>query len=243
MAAMTADTWVAGIDGCRAGWVVVLRPLARPRDSQVRLVQHVSEVLELPEMPAIIAIDIPIGLPDTSGAGGRQCDIEARKLLGARKSSVFSVPARAAVAETDYIRACEIAERHSDPPRKISKQTFNLFPKMREVDAWMTPSLQDRVRECHPEVVFWRLNGKRPVALPKKPAGGQVLRKNLLLAAGYAEAVLASNPFPKSSASDDDIIDAFACATAAADMVAGRAIQFPESPPCDCCGLRMEIWG
>lgn len=240
---MTADHWVAGVDGCRAGWVVVLRPVARPGDAQVRLVQQFSEVLELPGAPTIIAIDIPIGLPHMSATGGRHCDIEVRKLLGARKSSVFSVPARAAVAETDYRKACEIAERHSDPPRKISKQTFNLFPKIREVDALMTPNLQNRVRECHPEVVFWRLNGKRPLALPKKPAGGSALRKSLLLAAGYPSSLFERQYFPRSSALDDDIIDAFACATAAAEMVAGRAIRFPETPPCDGRGLRMEVWG
>ena len=33
----------------------------------------------------------------------------------------------------------------SEPPRKVSKQCFNLFPKMREVDEQMTPALQERV--------------------------------------------------------------------------------------------------
>ena len=240
---MTADLWVAGVDGCRGGWVVVLRPVARPGDARVSLVRHFGEILELPENPTIIAVDIPIGLPDASFVGGRSCDRAARQPLGARKSSVFSVPARAAVAETEYRKACEIAERHSDPPRRISQQTFNLFPKIREVDALMTPELQNRVRECHPELVFWRLNGERPLALPKKPDGGHALRKNLLLVAGYPSSLFERQYFPRSSAMDDDIIDAFACATAAADMVAGRALRFPERPPRDSRGLRMEIWG
>ncbi len=240
---MNHNAWVAGVDGCRGGWIVVLRPAGDPAKALVRLVPQFRDVLELPEAPIMIAIDIPIGLPDISGLGGRRCDIEARRPLGARKSSVFAVPARAAVAELDYGAACRAAQRHSDPPRKISKQTFNLFAKIREVDALMTPALQDRVRECHPELVFWRLNGQRPLELPKKVNDGLALRRRLLVQAGYPNAIFSRQSIPKSAAGADDVIDAFANATAAADMVLGTAHRVPDTPLCDGRGLRMEIWG
>ena len=78
---------------------------------------------------------MPIGLPERTGYGGREAENCVRPLLGARQSSVFSVPSRAAVYAQDYAQACAVALSTSDPPRKISKQLFNIAPKIREVDA------------------------------------------------------------------------------------------------------------
>ena len=58
----------------------------------------------------------------------------------------------------------------SDPPRKVSKQLFNIAPKIREVDEVLRamPDANGRVFEVHPEVAFWRLNGERALTEPKK---------------------------------------------------------------------------
>ena len=77
---------VAGVDGCRAGWLVVTRPLNEPAAAQVRLVARFTEVLGLLPTPEIIAMDIPIGLPERGEKGGRTCDTEARARLGGRPS-------------------------------------------------------------------------------------------------------------------------------------------------------------
>src|SRR5262249_56201559 len=58
---------------------------------------RLPEVIAGPEAPAVIAVDIPIGLPEQAGHGGRTADNMVRPFLGARKSSVFSVPSRRAV--------------------------------------------------------------------------------------------------------------------------------------------------
>jgi len=52
------------VDGCRAGWLVVLaHTLARDaQEHQVRLCASFDEVLCLEPAPAVIAVDIPIGL-------------------------------------------------------------------------------------------------------------------------------------------------------------------------------------
>ena len=42
----------------------------------------------------------------------------------------------------------------------ISQQSFAIFPGIREVDSWMTPELQSRFREMHPEVCFRGITGK-----------------------------------------------------------------------------------
>jgi predicted RNase H-like nuclease len=120
-------TWLAGADGCPIGWVVAF---ARPAGEQVhvRIVPRFADVLAAPESPAIIAVDIPIGLPARVGYGGRAAENAVRPLLGARQSSVFSVPSRAALAAQDYRDACRIALETSDPPRMVSKQLFMIAP-------------------------------------------------------------------------------------------------------------------
>jgi predicted RNase H-like nuclease len=245
--ARVSDGWIAGVDGCRGGWLVVLRRLDAPGRSRVALVPTFAGILVLAEQPRIIAIDIPIGLPETTGIGGRAADSAARAGLGGRQSSVFAVPARAAVMETDYGRACAVALIQSDPPRKISKQTFNLFPKMREVDLAMTPALQTRVRECHPEAAFREMNGSRPLSEPKKlksrpHAPGLAERRDLLESAGIDLADLDRVRFRSSGVGPDDILDACSCSWTAERIVRGTARCFPDTPPLDARGLRQEIW-
>jgi predicted RNase H-like nuclease len=244
----SSDAFVAGVDGCRTGWVVALRRLDDPARTTVRICASFAEVLALAEAPIRIAVDIPIGLPERATVGGRRADIEARSNLGARQSAVFAVPARAAVMETDYRQACDVAFRNSDPPRKISKQAFYLFPKIREVDALMTPALQDRVVECHPEVAFWGLNGEQSVPLPKKVKSqphlpGLALRRDLLVAAGYPRSLVDARHFRPSEAGADDVLDAVANSWSAARIARGGGRRFPVSPSSDARGLRMEIWG
>ncbi len=104
---------------------------------------------------------MPIGLPERVGLGGRGAERAVRSFLGPRQSSVFSVPARAAVYAPDYPSACEAARAHSDPPRAVSKQCFHLFPKIREIDGLLRaePALRGRIFESHPEVAFAVLAG------------------------------------------------------------------------------------
>jgi predicted RNase H-like nuclease len=245
----SSDTLVAGVDGCPAGWLVVLLPVGHPGQASATVVSSFAEILTLEASPSIIAIDIPIGLPDRTMPGGRLADIEARARLGERQSAVFAVPARAAVAETDYLSACAISARLSDPPRRMSKQTFNLFPKIREVDLLMAPALQDRVFESHPEAAFWAMNGQRPLALAKKVKSrpfepGLELRRKLLESAGYPRKWLTDRHFRPSVAGPDDLLDACACAWTAARLAMGKAVRFPAAEPDrDMKNLRMEIWG
>lgn len=237
---------VAGVDACPAGWLVVLANVDGEPEPRARIVPTFAGVLGMPEAPDIIAIDMPIGLPERSGIGGRAADIAARAKLGARQSSLFAVPARAAIMETGYRAACAAALAHSEPPRKVSKQIFNLFPKIREVDALMTPALQARVFECHPETAFWAMNDGTPLGEPKKvksspyPAG-LALRRNLLSQAGFPEAFLEETRFRRAEAGADDLLDACACAWTALRISRGEALTFPAVPPLDARGLRQEI--
>jgi predicted RNase H-like nuclease len=239
-------TMVAGVDGCRAGWLVALRPLESPAKAKLSLFRTFEEVLALGPCVRVIAVDIPIGLPERGGPGGRLCDREARAGLGGRQSAVFAIPSRSAVMCESYPEACRVAELTSDPPKKVSKQAFNIFAKIREVDLVMTPQLQSRVCEVHPEVAFWALNGKTSLEEPKKlksrpyPAG-LALRRRLLAAAGYAPPLLNSNCFSSSDAGPDDVLDAVVNSWSAARIARGEACRFPAHPPRDARELKMEI--
>jgi predicted RNase H-like nuclease len=190
------SVWHAGVDGCRAGWVAAF-VCVDGGETRVRVVPRFADVLAAPEEPAVTAVDIPIGLPQRLGPGGRGPERAVRPLLGARQSSVFSVPSRGAVSAPDYRQACRIALETSDPPRKVSRQLFAIAPKIREVDALLRAdaSLGKRVCETHPEVAFWRLNGERALSEPKKIKGtpygpGLALRRDLLRGAGVPAAAL-----------------------------------------------------
>lgn len=238
--------WLAGVDGCTGGWLAAFVRVSGD-EARVRIVPHFADVLAAPERPGIVAVDMPIGLPERTGLGGRAAENCVRPLLGARQSSVFSVPSRAAIYAGEYREACGIAQATSDPPRKVSKQLFNIAPKIREVDAALraTPEAANRVFEVHPEVAFWRLNGERALTEPKKVKSkpyepGLTLRRRLLVAAGFPADVAQSAP-PK-GAGADDLLDALACAAIARRLHAGLAQPFPDPPPRDAHGLIMAIW-
>lgn len=251
---MTVALPFAGIDGCRGGWIV-----ARWDGAQVLTlarVTHVHELFEAPDAPDITAIDMPIGLPERVGAGGRAPERLVRPLLGLRQSSVFSVPARAAVMagvgpgdETSrYRAACAAALASSDPPRAVAKQCFHLFPKMAEVDHLLRsrPKLRARLVECHPEVAFWAMNGQAALDLPKKVKNrpyppGLDLRLTLLGASGVPCDLLNAQTARALGAGLDDLIDAAACAVTAKRVAEGKALRFPDPPEADAFGLPVAI--
>jgi predicted RNase H-like nuclease len=242
MTLVANDEWLAGVDGCPGGWIAAF---VRGSEVRVEMLPRFVHVLAL--RPALVAVDIPIGLPERVGHGGRAAENMVRPLLGARQSSVFSVPSRRAVYAASYELACAAALATSDPPRKVSKQLFNIAPKIREVDKVLRAdrAVAERVFEVHPELAFWRLNGERALCEPKKVTGrchepGLALRRALLIAGGLAEAAV--NALPPKGAGPDDLLDALACAFVAKRLRDGSAQPFPNPPERDAYGLPMAIW-
>jgi len=245
----TREVWLAGVDGCTGGWIAAF-VRASGDEVRLRIVQRFADVLEAPEGPAVVAVDMPIGLRERTGAGGRAAENAVRPLLGRRQSSVFSVTSRAAIYAANYREACRIAQETSDPPRKVSKQLFNIAAKIREVDEHLRSThTARRVYEVHPEVAFWRLNGGHALDEPKKIKGrpyepGLALRRQLLIAAGLPSDAVHARPFQVAGvrAGPDDLLDALACAMIARRIHAGTARPFPDPPPYDAYGLPMAIW-
>jgi predicted RNase H-like nuclease len=234
--------WVAGVDGCRGGWVVVLIPLGREGvrgEPRVRLCPRFAQVLALPERPRPIVVDMPIGLLDAPRTGGRDCDRQARALLAARRSSVFSSPVRAALAARTYDEAQQLNGAG------LSRQVYGILAKIREVDRCLHPRLQRRVIEGHPELAFLRLAGA-PLREPKKTPAGRARRLRLLREIVDVDAAwVARNraALGTGNAQPDDLVDACALALTARRVAQGKARRLPPGvPPRDHAGLRMEIW-
>jgi predicted RNase H-like nuclease len=229
-------SWVAGIDGCRAGWIVVLlRRTQRTWTHQVTLCPKFADILALDPMPAVIAIDMPIGLLDQPQPGGRACDRQARQLLGRRASSIFTPPTRPMLQATRYEQVRQ---------QGLSIQSFNILPKIREVDQQMTPALQQRVHEAHPELAFLALAGI-PLQHNKKTPEGREERLRILEGAfrGMRQAFdNACRAFKRSAVAMDDLLDAYVLAWTALRINTGQASRVPANPLVDQKGLRMEIW-
>lgn len=237
--------WVAGADGCSAGWVVVLRNRVTGL-VLARVEPNFSAVLAMPEAPIVIAVDVPIGLLTTAVRGGRACDVGARRLVGPRRSSVFSAPSRAALAcfkAGGNHQAVSAANRGgvANAPG-LSRQTFSILPKIDEVDQLITPPLQSRVFEVHPERCFREANGGVPMANSKRKIAGRQERGTTLQNAGFAAPMHLLGTPMLAGAKPDDLIDACVACWSADRIALGRGVLIPPTPPTDARGLRMEMW-
>jgi predicted RNase H-like nuclease len=205
-----------GIDGCAAGWIIA----------------SVDRVVVIPELHLdefdLVGVDMPIGLVD---GPRRACDIAARKFLGRAGSSVFPAPPRSALAHADY-RAALTAARTATG-RGISKQTFNLMPKIGELDRLISPTNQHMIVEVHPECAFKILNEDEDLP-SKKTAAGQDLRQRLL-AAHFDVPVK-----PPPGAAVDDLLDAYAVLWSAQRYRRGVHQHFGDGQ-CDERGIEMRI--
>jgi len=117
-------TWLAGADGCKGGWVIVLRD-AVAGHVEVRRVAALAAVLTWPETPKVLCVDIPIGLLDEAVPGGRECDRAARTFLGpGRASSVFPPPIRPVLTAGSFMDACRVSRESSQHQLGLSQQCF-----------------------------------------------------------------------------------------------------------------------
>ncbi len=229
----------AGIDGCRGGWLCVTRQ-AGTGVIGAEVYGDAGALFRLRPEPAVIAIDIPIGLTE---AGPRVCDVQARRLLGRRRSSVFPAPIRAVLNATTRQEADSIGRRTDG--RGVPAQAFGIYGKIRDVDKILAaePQLRERVREVHPEVCFWAWNGKEAMLHAKRTKEGKAERRALVeevFGARIADEVRAK--FPRAIVATDDIHDAFAALWTAERILEGKAGVIPNRSPRDRMKLDMKMW-
>lgn len=227
---------VLGVDGCRSGWLGSWK--SAPGYPEARIWPALESLLA--ETGAeVIAIDIPIGLPER---GDRRCDVEARtRLGGGRSSSVFSAPQRTIVGASSFEEANRL--RREVEGKGVSKQAFGIFARVDEVDRLLRsrPELRGRLWEAHPEVSFAALHGA-PILQRKRSREGKRIRIEALQKHFDDEAFARiRSSIPRRDAGDDDILDALACLWTAERIDLGVAVSIPKLVPLDELGIPMRI--
>lgn len=221
-------TTAVGVDGYRGGWLAAavgasgIRWFAGPR---------LADLLDLLPAGAPVGVDMPIGLPD---AGPRACDVAARRRLGQRASSVFPAPCRPALSAADYAEACDRSRVAGG--RALSRQSWALLPRIRELDA-LARGADDRLVEVHPEVSFTLLAGR---GLPSKHSVPGAAARLAALQRWRRDVLSALEGLPAGPRLDD-ALDALAVAWSAQRWRTGQALTLPEQPLRDAVGLPMRI--
>ena len=237
-----------GVDGCRAGWFAVLLEGENENDCswKVELFPEFSCLVDFlknnyGQADPLILIDIPIGLK--TGGGERLSDLGARSILKARKSSIFPVPCREAIYAETYEKACEVNERLTG--KRISKQAWNIVPKIRDVDSFLVENnnFREKVREVGPEICFQSFTGF-PMKFPKKKVEGFLERKEALgNVCTFADEVVeyALSKYRRKDLAKDDILDALAAALTAKMGSMYGFTYVPHEPETDSKGLKIQM--
>jgi predicted RNase H-like nuclease len=187
-------------------------------------------------------IDIPIGLPSANQTP-RICDVQARKMLNLRRSSVFPAPLREILSATSYEQANNQSRRLSG--KGLSRQTYGIFPKIKEVDDVLQSDadLIKIVRESHPEICFLSLANGRPMKSNKKTDDGFKERVEILKTywESTEDAIAEASLWRRGKQiARDDIVDALVLA-AVATHPRNDLVSIPQNPPIDKVGLPMQM--
>ena len=216
---------VVGVDGCRAGWVLAAVS-SQPSSAPVEILVlptfvEVRQWCDARGAPAV-GVDMPIGLPVD---GSRESDRLARQLLGPRRSSFFPTPAHAVLATTSWDEALALSREASG--KGISKQAFNLLPKVRQVRAAIEAEDQPRFSEVHPETSFAvmaQLAAVGPLDSKRTAVGVQQRRRLITEFLGAADVGEVLAELPSGGVAADDVLDALAAAWTAGRMAEGSAV-------------------
>jgi predicted RNase H-like nuclease len=237
---MAADPYYLGVDWARGGWMVVV--FDRQGFDHAAVHPEIGDVwTRYEDAAARIFVDVPIGL-QTSGAERRQCDEQARGVLGPRSAAVFTPPVREATRKSGYRAASRANERKTG--RGLSKQAFAISEGIVAVDDLLATASEARgvVAESHPEVCFRAFAGE-PLSYSKRTAAGFAERLDALAAfepdapATVREAAAATGDH---EVAVDDVVDAVALAVTARPG-RGDLHSLPPDPPVDDRGLPKRI--
>jgi predicted RNase H-like nuclease len=199
-----------GVDAARGGWIAVVFDDGSFADAVLE--RRFPSLLERFPDAAVFGVDVPIGLPEAGSR--RRADLEARAVVGARRSSVFFTPARVALEASTYTEARALAPG-------TSAQGWALKAAILDVDR-----VRDaRVREVHPEASFAVLAG-RPLAFAKRTWNGQRERLQLLAGAG----IELPDRLDAGLVRADDVLDAAVAAWSATRVARGEHVTIPADP-------------
>jgi len=220
---------VAAVTPCPGGWLVASAKLhaATFAPEDPRVLAKFAEVFDERPQFEVIALNAPIGYPDSPDQG-RSCDREARRLLGRRAMTVRNVPTRETV-ESGLVRLDE----------RLDAIGLVLLPRYGEVAAEMLPYRQRTVYEAHPELSFYVINADAPLRRSKHSEEGIAERRALL--EKRIPGIRRVLDFELDGVPTPHLYDVSALLWTARRIAAKAATRIPEHPEWDTEGLRREI--
>jgi predicted RNase H-like nuclease len=186
---------------------------------------------------------MPMGLSDIRFK--RKVDSRLRSLLSPFKhQSVFTPPCREALSATSYREALEVNRKVTG--KGISIQSWNIAPKIRELDELLQSSkqLQRIIFESHPEICFFFLHKRNPITSGKKTEEGRKQRLAILCAydhqiKGVFDKSLRS--FQRKEVLPDDILDALCLGIVAKKSQQDRLILLKDESGTDAFKIPVRV--
>ena len=233
---------LAGVDACKGGWIV-----ARSQSWPCREVPCLAVCPDFRAVIALtadcqrVAVDIPIGIP--SGKQIRPCDQEAKDFLrknGHNPAAVFFTPPRECLPAKN---AKEFQRLHKQVRSTgAGYPVWGFMKKLKQANEAMTPILQEKIIEFHPELAWLRLVG-RNLSSKHEDEGIAERKKFLHPMLPELEHLLRWKDYLGRAAALDDLLDALIGLAVAMASLRGSPYRLPATvPEADTTGLRMEIW-
>jgi predicted RNase H-like nuclease len=227
---------IAGIDGSKGGWVCVSGYENNFKELKFEKLKEFDDIKS--KDFNLVLVDIPIGLDIDLKKGGRIVDKLARKELLTNKSSIFNAPSRLVLEAKNYEEANKI---NKNKGMGLSKQSWNLVKKIKEVDEFIRNSNKTIIFESHPEIIFQAMKRDK-VSTKKKNDEGIIERTNLLEKNGFNKVFLERNLSAKDSFyKKDDFIDACSLFWSANRAIAKTEVKIPNDIVLDSEGIIMQI--
>jgi predicted RNase H-like nuclease len=227
---------LAGVVPYPGGWLTATAKLQGITMSpeEPKVFSSILAVLDYKPAFQVIALFSPVGLLEVPTPGGRQCDRDARALLGRpRSAAVVSAPARPAVLAASHAQA--VAANGG----RLGAVGWRLMKRVAEVEGEMAPYWQRTVFEVHPELSFYQLNDDRSVRYAKHTQAGRAERRALLETRLPGVDRVLEARLPRVTAAH--LFDAAACLWTARRIISRQVDRVPRDPEWDAKGLRMEI--
>jgi predicted RNase H-like nuclease len=166
---------IGGVTPCPGGWLVLPGRLAGVTviAEEAFVLRKFMEVLDYRPRFDFAAVNIQFGYPEHPGIQYRQCDREARELIGwPRVVSVRPVPSRAALMAKTRQEALAIEPW-------LTRNDFRHFKWMKEAAIEIQPFHSRSVYSGNADLSFTHMNGDEP--LSTSPYHDEGLRERLEL--------------------------------------------------------------
>ncbi len=228
--------WLAGIVPCPKGWLIIPARLAGVTVvvEEPSVVRTLNEVVDFRPKFDAAAIHSPLGFEDHPMAQYRDCDTEARQMVGwPRRVALRSVPSRAALLAPTKAKARELEPW-------LTADDFRKFRWLREAASTFQPFHQRNFFSANPDLSYTLLNGEVPLTTSPYHQDGVIERMNLIKQKlpGCEEVILRT---PPDGCGQVHMVQATGLLWTAR-RASGRAInRMPIDPAWDENGLRIEL--